>query len=380
MCQSVSEGTVKGDNMIPVNELARGFRLYQKEYEDKALEVLRSGWYILGREVSSFEEEFAKALGDNAHVAGVDNGLDAISLGLMACGIKEGDEVIVQANGYIATMLGIMQCGAKPVFVEPDEYYQLDVDAIGKAVTAKTKAVVVTHLYGQATRMDPIVDACKKYGLDLFEDCAQSHFADYKGTNTGLFGRASFFSFYPTKNLGGFGDGGAVVSTDPQVIADVKVLRNYGSDRRYHNIKIGYNMRLDEIQAGLLRVRLSHMDELVANRKHIAKRYLAEMNNPKVELPMTASDCGHVWYQFIVKVDDQEGFIGYMKNNDIATDISWRTPPFLQPCIKEQFGYKEGDFPVTEKLCEHIVTLPMMEYMDEDEISKVINAVNAYKK
>ena len=152
--------------MIPVNELVRGFKLYQKEYEDKAVEVLRSGWYVLGKEVAAFEEEFAKALGDNAICAGVDNGLDAITLGLMACGISEGDEVIVQANGYIATMLGVMQCGATPVFVEPDEYYQLDAARIEDAITPRTKAVLVTHLYGQATRMAPVQQICKKHRLD----------------------------------------------------------------------------------------------------------------------------------------------------------------------------------------------------------------------
>ncbi len=364
--------------MIPVNELARGFRLYQKEYEDRAIEVLRSGWYVLGKQMTSFEDEFASKLGGGAICAGVDNGLDAITLGLMASGIGQGDEVIVQANGYIATMLGVMQCGAVPVFVEPDEYYQLDAAKIEDALTPKTKAVLVTHLYGQATRMDPVLDICKKHGLMLFEDCAQSHFAAYKGVNTGLFGKASFFSFYPTKNLGAFGDAGAVVSKDPEVIEKVKVLRNYGSDRRYHNIKIGYNMRLDEMQAGLLRVRLSHMDELIANRCHIADRYLKEMHNEKIELPLIADGCDHTWYQFIVCADDQEGFMAYMKDKGVATDISWRTPPYLQPCMQEEFGSKEGDHPITEDLCAHIVTLPMMEYMDEDEIAQVIEAVNAY--
>ncbi|MCR5590746.1 MAG: DegT/DnrJ/EryC1/StrS family aminotransferase [Lachnospiraceae bacterium] len=365
--------------MIPVNELVRGFRLYQKEYEDKALEVLRSGWYVLGKEVSSFEEEFATALGKGCSCAGVDNGLDAITLGLEAAGIKEGDEVIVQANGYIATMLGIMQCGAVPVFVEPDEYYQLDADRIEDAITPATKAVLVTHLYGQATRMDAVTAICKKHDLALFEDCAQSHFAPYKGVNTGLFGKASFFSFYPTKNLGAFGDGGAVVSTDPAIIEKVKVLRNYGSDRRYHNIEIAGNMRLDEIQAGLLRVRLSHMDELLANRRHIASRYLSEIKNPKITLPLIADGCDHTWYQFIVRADDQSAFMSFLKSEGVATDISWQVPPYLQPCMKEKFGYKSGDFPVTEELCAHIVTLPMMEFMEEDEITKVIDAVNRYK-
>ena len=365
--------------MIPINDLARGFKLFQKEYEERAIEVLRSGWYVLGKQVTSFEEEFAKALGGDCYCAGVDNGLDAILVGLMAAGIQPGDEIIVQANGYIATMLGIIQCGAVPVFVEPDEYYQLDVKNIEKAITKRTKAVLVTHLYGLATRMDPIVDICKANKLMLFEDCAQSHFAPYKGVYTGLFGNASFFSFYPTKNLGGFGDGGGVVSRDKAIIDRVKVIRNYGSDYRYHNIVLGYNDRLDELQAGLLRIKLEHMPELIANRDHIAQRYLNEINNPRVELPKTPKECKHTWYQFVVKTDQQESFREYLKSRDVATDIAWKTPPYLQPCMVEKYGYKCGDYPITEEICDHIVSLPMMDYMDEEEISKVIKEVNAYE-
>ena len=365
--------------MIPINDLSRGFRLYQQEYEDKALEVLRSGWYILGREVSSFEEEFARALGGDCFCAGVDNGLDAILVGLMASGIQPGDEIIVQANGYIATMLGILQCGAIPVFVEPDEYYQLDADKIEPAITEKTKAVLVTHLYGLATRMDPILEICRNRGLMLFEDCAQSHFAPWNGVNTGLFGDASFFSFYPTKNLGGFGDGGGVVSRKKEIVDRVKVIRNYGSDYRYHNIEIGYNDRLDEMQTGLLRVKLRHMPELLQNRDHIAQRYLQEIQNPLVALPRIPEGCKHTWYQFVVRVKDQDGFRNFLKQRDVATDIAWKTPPYLQPCMVEKFGYRRGDFPITEDICNTIVSLPMMDFMEEDEISKVIQEVNAYE-
>lgn len=366
--------------MIPINDLSRGFQLYQEEYEAKALEVLRSGWYILGKEVSAFEEEFAKALSPDCYCAGVDNGLDAILVGLMAAGIRPGDEIIVQANGYIATMLGIIQCGAVPVFVEPDEYFQLDANRIEAAITKKTRGVLVTHLYGLATRMDPVLEICKRYGLMLFEDCAQSHFAPYKGTYTGLFGDAAFFSFYPTKNLGGFGDGGGVVSKNREIIDRVKVIRNYGSDYRYHNIVMGYNDRLDEMQAGLLRVKLSHMFTLLENRDHIAQRYLTEIVNPRVQLPKTPEECKHTWYQFVVQTDNQEAFISHMKANGVGTDIAWKTPPYLQPCMKEKFGYKRGDFPITEALCDAIVSLPMMDYMTEEEISKVIDEVNRYGK
>ena len=365
--------------MIPVNELIRGFKLYQDEYEEAALRVLRSGWYVLGHEVEDFEKEFAASLGEECYCAGVANGLDAIMLGLMAAGIGEGDEVIVQANGYIATMLGVMQCGADPVFVEPDEYYQLDADRIEAAITPKTKAVLVTHLYGQATRMDRVLEVCRKNHLRLFEDCAQSHYAPYKGKNTGLFGDAGFFSFYPTKNLGGFGDGGGVISKDPAIIDRVKTLRNYGSDRRYHNIAVGFNMRLDEIQAAMLRVKVRHMPELLANRDHIAQRYLAEIKNPRVILPLIDKDCKHTWYQFIIRVDQQDKFREFLEQKGNRTDISWRVPPFLQPCMVEKYGFKEGDFPVTEELCAHIVTLPMMDFMEEDEITQVIEGVNAYE-
>ena len=365
--------------MIPINDLSRGFHLYQKEYEDKAVEVLRSGWYILGKEVSSFEDEFARSLGPDCYCAGVDNGLDAILIGLIASGIKPGDEIIVQANGYIATMLGIIQCGAVPVFVEPDEYYQLDANQIEKVITEKTKAVLVTHLYGLATRMEPIQKICKKNRLKLFEDCAQSHFASYKGIYTGLFGDASFFSFYPTKNLGGFGDGGGVVSKDKDIIERVKIFRNYGSDYRYHNIEMGYNDRLDEMQAGLLRIKLAHMPELLANRDHIAQRYLHEINNPRVVLPEIPEDCKHTWYQFVVRVDDQDRFREYLKRKNVGTDIAWKTPPYLQPCMVEKYGYKKGDFPITEEICSSIVSLPMMDYMPEEEITKVIAEVNSYE-
>lgn len=366
--------------MIPVNELIRGYNLYRDEYEAKALEVLRSGWYVLGKEVTAFEKEFADALGNDCFCAGVDNGLNAIRLGLQAAGIGDGDEIIVQANGYIATMLGIIQAGAKPVFVEPDEYYQLDAERILDAITPGTKGVCLTHLYGMATRMDRVIEICREKNLMLFEDCAQSHFASYKGTNTGTFGDVGFFSFYPTKNLGGYGDGGAVVSRNRDIIERVKVLRNYGSDVRYHNIEIGVNSRLDELQAGLLRVKLSHMQELIGNRNQIADRYLKGITNPAVTLPKVAEGCNHIWYQFIVRVDDQEGFREFLKKEDVATDISWKVPPYLQPCMTEKYGYNRGMFPITEAICDSIVSLPMMDVMSEEEIDKVIDTVNRYQK
>ena len=364
--------------MIPINDLSRGYKLFQKEYEEKILQVLRSGWYVLGKEVDSFEEEFAMELGGECFCAGVGNGYDSIKIGLIASGIKPGDEIIMQANGYIATVLGIIHSGAIPIFIEPDEYYQLDARNIEQKLSEKTRAVLVTHLYGMAARMDSIIDVCNRNNLLLFEDCAQSHFAKFKNINTGLFGKAAFFSFYPTKTLGGFGDGGCVVSKDKEIIDKVKVYRNYGSDYRYHNIELGYNSRLDELQAALLRIKLKHIRELQLNRKKIALRYLREINNEHVELPLIVDECSHIWYQFIVKVNNRKGFMSKLKKLGVCTDISWETPPFMQPVIREKFAYSPETFPKTVELCNHIVSLPMMDYMDDEEISKVIRAVNSF--
>lgn len=365
--------------MIPVNELVRGYNLYRDEYEQKAVSVLRSGWYVLGKEVEQFELEYAEALGGNCYCAGVDNGLNAIRLGLYACGIGPGDEVIVQANGYIATMLGITQNGGTPVFVEPDQYHNMDPDRIECAITDKTKAVLVTHLYGQATRMEKVLEICKKYKLFLFEDCAQSHFSSYRGTNTGLFGDAGFFSFYPTKNLGCYGDGGGVVSRNKDLIDKIKVLRNYGSDYKYHNIVPGFNSRLDELQAGLLRVKLSHMPELLTNRRKIAEAYLKGIKNPVVELPLLADGVEPVWYLFVVRVEERDRFRKYLLECGVQTDVHFPTPPHLQEALS-YLGHHKGSFPIAENDCDRVVSLPMMDSMGDEEISTVIKAVNSYER
>ena len=262
---------------VPFNLLKNQFMKYQEEYERKAIEVLRSGWYVLGKEVQKFEEEYASNL-DSNYVIGVDNGLNAIVLALRSLGIKKGDEIIVQANTYIASVMGITMNGATPIFVEPDEYYNINSSKIEDKITEKTKAILVVHLYGQATNMEKILGLCKKYNLKLVEDCAQAHGAKYKNKQVGTFG-IGCFSFYPSKNLGCFGDGGAIATNDNKLNQDFRVLRNYGSEKRYYNEVVGYNSRLDEIQAGLLRIKLSHLEELEEERKYIANRYLSEIKN-----------------------------------------------------------------------------------------------------
>ena len=256
---------------IMPNRLDRGFFAYQEEFENKAIEVLRSGWYVLGKEVEDFEKEFAAYTGSR-YCVGLASGLDALWIAFRVLGIGEGDEVIVQGNTYIASVMGITINGATPIFVEPDEYNNIDASKIEEKITEKTKAILVVHLYGQASNMEPIVALTKKYNLKLVEDCAQSHGARFNGQMTGTFGDIGCFSFYPSKNLGAFGDAGAIVTNDPEIEDAVRVFRNYGSEKRYHNKVVGTNSRLDEIQAGLLRVRLAHMDELIEEKQRICER------------------------------------------------------------------------------------------------------------
>ena len=363
--------------MVPVNNLKRGFDLYQEEYEQKALEVLRSGWYILGKEVEQFEEEFAAYMGAK-YAIGVDNGLNAIVLGIKALDITRGDEVIVAANTYIATVLGVSLNGATPVFIDVTSHHNLDPAKIEAAITDRTKAVLVTHFYGQACEMKQIKEICDKHGLYLLEDCAQSHCAENCGQISGTIGDMGFFSFYPTKNMGGFGDGGAVLTNNEALKDKLKALRNYGSVKRYQNDYEGHNSRLDEIQAGLLRVKLKHLDELTAARRSVAARYYAEMNNPKVELPTVAENCTHVYHLFVVQTDDRDRFMEHLKNCGVASDIHYPIPPFLaKPYL--YLGYTYADFPMTEKLYKRIVSLPIYDGMTEEEVNQVIKAVNSYE-
>lgn len=362
--------------MISVNNLKPGFALYQDEYEKKAIEVLRSGWYILGKEVESFEEEFAAYMGAK-YAIGVDNGLNAIVLGIKALEIGRGDEVIVAANTYIATVLGASLNGATPVFVDVTADHNIDPAKIEAAITPNTRAVLVTHLYGQACEMAEIKAICKKHGLYLLEDCAQSHCAKSSGEMTGTIGDLGFFSFYPTKNMGGFGDGGAVLTNNEALRDRLRALRNYGSVKRYQNDYEGHNSRLDEIQAGLLRVKLSHLDELIARRVQLAERFLAEMKNPKVQLPTTAPDCTHVYHLFVVQVEDREGFMAHLKECGVGSDIHYPVPPFLAKPYAH-LGYTYKDFPMTEKLYSRIVTLPLFDGMTDEEATQIIEAVNSY--
>lgn len=363
--------------MIPCNDSKRLFNKYKDEFEQAALDVLKSGWYVLGNNVQEFEKEFADSIGSKFCV-GVDNGTNAIKIGIQALGIGSGDEVIVQANTYIATVLGITANGATPVFVEPNEFYNMDDNEIESKITKNTKAIIVTHLYGQATKMDKIISLCDKYNLYLLEDCAQSHYAEYKRKKVGTFGVFGFFSFYPTKNIGAFGDAGAIVTNNEELYKKVLMLRNYGSSVRYHfELENGSNSRLDEIQAALLRVKIRHANEITNEKISIAEKYLKGIANTLVKLPKTDIDCSTVWHLFVIEVENRDAFVQHMLNFGVKTDIHYPIPPHLSKCY-DNLGHQIGDYPRTEYLANHVVDLPIFNGMTDEEIETVIKAVNSY--
>lgn len=364
-----------GIEIMP-NRLDKGFYLYQDEFESKALEVLRSGWYVLGPEVSAFEEEFAQYTGAK-YCVGLASGLDALWLAFKVLGIGKGDEVIVQANTYIASVMGITINGATPIFVEPDEYFNIDTERIEALITPKTKAVLVVHLYGQASKMDKVVELCRKYNLRLVEDCAQSHGACYEDRMTGTFGDIGCFSFYPSKNLGAFGDAGAIVTNNEEIAKSMRVYRNYGSEKRYYNMVVGANSRLDELQAGLLRVRLKHLRELTEERVRIANTYLDRIKNDKLILPAIRENCSHVWHQFAIRCSRRDELMRYLEQRGIGTIIHYPIPPHLSEAYG-YLGYEKGDYPITESYAETVLSLPMYNGMTEDEIERVIQALNEF--
>lgn len=361
---------------IKCNVLDRQFQMYQAEYEAAALRVLRSGWYVLGNEVTAFEKAFAAYTG-RRYCVGLNSGLDALILSVRALGIGAGDEVIVQSNTYIATVLGITENGAVPVFVEPDEYYNIDAAKIEAAITDKTKAVLVTHLYGQASNMAPIVELARKYHLELVEDCAQSHGACFDGQMTGTFGRAGCFSFYPTKNLGAFGDAGAVVTDDEAFADKLRMMRNYGSKVRYHNEIEGVNSRLDEMQAALLRVKLGHLSALNQERKVLAQRYDEGIVNPRIVLPKLRAKAESIYHQYVIRCTDRDALQAYLAKQDIQTQIHYPTPPHLAACY-EHLGCHKGDYPIAEQYADQVLSLPIYTGMTREEQQYVIDRLNAF--
>lgn len=361
---------------IMPNRMDREFFLYQMEYEQKALDVLRSGWYILGNEVKEFEKEFSEYVGANYSV-GVANGLDALWIAFRVLGIGKGDEVIVQGNTYIASVMGITINGATPVFVEPDEFYNIDVQKIEEKITSKTKAILVVHLYGQASNMKTIMELARKYDLRVVEDCAQSHGASYDDKMTGTWGDIGCFSFYPSKNLGAYGDAGAIVTNNEEIAEAVRVFRNYGSEKRYYNRIVGTNSRLDEIQAGLLRVKLTHMDMITSERRKIANKYLQEIKNDKIILPTLRDGATSVWHQFVIRCKQRKELLQHLEDNMVGTIIHYPIPPHLSEAY-EFLNIGKGMLPITEKYASEVLSIPMYTGMTNVEQEYVIDVINRF--
>ncbi len=338
--------------------------------------VMESGRYILGSEVESFEKEFA-AYCDGQYCIGVSSGLDALHLILRAYDIGPGDEVIVPSNTYIATWLAVSYTGATPVPVEPDERtYNINPALIEASITSNTKAILPVHLYGQPADMDAINKLAGEYNLKVIEDAAQAHGARYKGKRVGALGNAGGFSFYPGKNLGAFGDGGAIVTNDNILADKVRALRNYGSKIKYHNEIMGYNNRLDELQAAFLRAKLKKLDEWNECRKRIAALYLGKLKHiDSLVLPHIMEWADPVWHLFVVRSNNRDALQRYLNDNGIGTMIHYPIPPHLQPAYSD-LGYKKGDFPISEAIHSSVISLPMWPGITEDSIASVYISLN----
>lgn len=343
---------------IPFLDVGAAYKELKSEIDAAIARVLDSGWYILGPEVEAFEEEWAQYC-EAKYAIGVANGLDALHLALLAMDVGPGDEVIVPSNTYIATWLAVSQCGATPVPVEPIEAtYNIDPARIEEAITPRTKLILPVHLYGQPADLNPILAIARKHGLRVLEDAAQAHGARYKGRRIGAHGDTVAWSFYPGKNLGALGDGGAVTTNDPKLADRIRVLRNYGSRVKYVNEVKGFNSRLDPIQAAVLRVKLRVLDEWNARRQGIAQRYLEGLAGSGLVLPQVPDWAEPVWHLFVVRHPERDALVKRLNEAGVGTLIHYPVPPHLQAAYAEM-GFGVGAFPVAERIAGEVVSLPM---------------------
>ena len=372
---------VKSGKMIKFLDLQKINLLHQQEIEARLLKVFRSGWYLLGDEVKQFEANLGQYIGCK-NAIGVANGLDALRLILkayMELGImQEGDEVIVPANTYIASILAITDNRLVPVLVEPDiDTYNIDISKIEAAITAKTRAIMIVHLYGRVVFSEELKALEQKHGLKIIEDNAQAIGAEWNGIKTGNLGHAAGFSFYPGKNLGALGDGGAVTTNDDALAKTVRALANYGSEEKYVNSYRGLNSRLDEIQAAVLDVKLQYLDAENEKRRGVVNYYLENITHPEIILPrLPDNEREHVWHLFVIRTKDRDGLQQYLKENRIQTLIHYPIPPYKQEAYPE---LNNLSFPITEKIHEEVLSLPVSPVMNKEELQKIIETINSYR-
>ncbi len=361
--------------MIPYEDLKKSNQLFFDAYRKKFDDLLQSGWYILGNEVTAFEKEFA-SFNTAQYCKGVANGLDALILILKALKLPKGAEVIVPSNTYIATILSILHNDLVPVLAEPDiNTYNISADTIQPCITNKTKAIMLVHLYGKCCDMDGIMQVTKKNNLFVIEDCAQSHGAMYKGKICGSFGDASAFSFYPTKNLGALGDAGAVVTNSSEIDNEIKELRNYGSSVKYHNNQVGYNSRLDELQAAFLRVKLERLHLITEHKRKLAAIYLNNLKRDFV-LPVVDENFYDVYHIFNIRHKRRDELKEYLLKNNISTEIHYPIPPHKQKALQSFF--KNDEFPLAIEIHNTTLSLPCSFCHTEEEIYKVVEVLNTF--
>ena len=357
-------------------DLAASYRELKPEIDAAIARSLASGWYIGGPEVEAFETSFANYCGAS-YCIGVGNGLDALHLALRAMSVGPGDEVIVSSNTYIATWLAVTMAGAIPVPVEPDpDTYNLNPALVGAAITSRTKVILPTHLYGQSADLDPLLDLCRTHGLKLLEDGAQAHGARYRGKRLGGHGDAVAWSFYPGKNLGALGDGGAVTTNDPELARRVRMLGNYGSSVKYVNEVQGVNSRLDPIQAAVLNVKLDHLDEWNERRRRIAARYADALAGLPLTLPLVPNWADPAWHLFVVRSPDRDALSAKLAETGVPTLIHYPIPPHRQQAYAAM-GLAEGSLPVAERLAREVLSLPIGPHLSDGDVEQVIAAVQA---
>ena len=361
--------------MIKFLDLEKVNNRFRAEIDERFKAILDKGWYLQGEENEKFSRNFADYCGTK-YAVDVANGLDAINLIIRTFGFGVGDEIIVPSNTYIATILAISENGCTPILVEPDiNTYNINPDLIEEKITNKTKAIIVVHLYGQAVQMEKVWALAKKYNLKVIEDSAQAHGAIYQGKRVGNLSDASAFSFYPGKNLGCMGDGGAVTTNDEELYKKVKAIANYGSDRKYHHIYKGVNSRLDELQAAVLDVKLPHLDNDNARRRKISKYYRENITNPKIILPKIYDENAHVWHIFAIRTENRDELQKHLETNGIQTNIHYPTPPHKQGAYKE---WENQSYPISEEIHRTILSLPISPVMTDEEVKKVVEVVNEF--
>ena len=363
---------------VPFNDLQLTNQSLQSEIEEAFRQVFSSGSFVLGKKVKAFEENYA-AYNQTKYAIGVSSGLDALILSLKALEIGVGDEVIVPSNTYIATAIAVSHVGATPIFVEPKkDTYNLDPSLIEAAITSRTKAIIPVHLYGQACEMHAINGIANKYDLFVVEDNAQAHGSSFDGRRTGSWGDANATSFYPGKNLGALGDGGAITTDNEELAERIKTLRNYGSSKKYYNDVIGYNNRLDEMQAAFLSVKLKYLTTWTEMRQKAANHYLVELQGVgDLILPVTHPKSTHVYHLFVIRTDKRDELQIFLSDQGVGTIIHYPIPPHLQKAY-ENLGYTTGDFPIAERIAETSLSLPMYPGITESQIHQVVAGVKAF--